>query len=356
MSGDNNNNNFKSILYNNSQKNKSAFIEKVIAESSNLCKLNQNGDKSAKKTGSFLDEEQLKQLAAIFSNIPLDTIRQTNERFQLENYRNKSGLNGWQKRPQPPQTARRLNTTERVKTSRTLNALKSHGHEAALAASRALSSDKKRSGMNSSMTTLSTDTNGTASNLSMSSQIVIHVCDEAKRLKQDFMCPRDLLVKEMKYFSYNLNINVSNSTSGSGSGGAHAHSTVPASALSKKNLDEIDISVHCDINIFDWLMRYVKRNHPFLIEKTIASPANNGLDSNNNNNNCEIKMVNGIIKSYEPKLEVNNCVSILLSSDFLIMGELVDKCIVFIAENLEAVLQIQCVLNGKFYHTNLLSS
>ena len=67
-------------------------------------------------------------------------------------------------------------------------------------------------------------------------------------------------------------------------------------------------------------------------------------------------MVNGIIKSYEPKLEVNNCVSILLSSDFLIMGELVDKCIVFIAENLEAVLQIQCVLNGKFYHTNLLSS
>jgi len=28
------------------------------------------------------------------------------------------------------------------------------------------------------------------------------------------------------------------------------------------------------------------------------------------------------------------------------MGELVDKCIVFIAEHLEAVLQIQCVLNG----------
>ena len=29
------------------------------------------------------------------------------------------------------------------------------------------------------------------------------------------------------------------------------------------------------------------------------------------------------------------------------MTELVDKCIVFIAENLESVLQIQCVLNGK---------
>lgn len=73
-------------------------------------------------------------------------------------------------------------------------------------------------------------------------------------------------------------------------------------------------------------------------------------------------IVNGVIKSYEPKLEINNCVSILLSSDFLIMTELVDKCIVFIAENLESVLQIQCVLNGKadrtnnlLYHSNILT-
>ena len=120
-------------------------------------------------------------------------------------------------------------------------------------AERAASSDKKKSksGLTSSMTTLSTESNGTLPNLTNSSQIVIHVCDEAKRLKQDFMCPRDLLVKEMKYFSYNLNINVNNSNGS----GAHAHSSIPTSALSKKNLDEIDISVHCDINIFDWLMR-----------------------------------------------------------------------------------------------------
>lgn len=151
------------------------------------------------------------------------------------------------------------------------------------------------------------------------------------------MCPRDLLVKEMKYFSYNLNINVNNTNSNAG---AHAHSSIPTSALSKKNLDEIDISVHCDINIFDWLMRYVKRNHPFLIEKTIASPPEKG-------DTADIKIINGVVKTYEPKLEINNCVSILLSSDFLIMGELVDKCIIFIAEHLESVLQIQCVLNGK---------
>jgi len=27
-------------------------------------------------------------------------------------------------------------------------------------------------------------------------------------------------------------------------------------------LDDIDISVHCDINIFDWLMKYVHKKEP----------------------------------------------------------------------------------------------
>ena len=31
--------------------------------------------------------------------------------------------------------------------------------------------------------------------------MTIHVCDEGKSLKQDFHCPRDLLVQEMKYFA-----------------------------------------------------------------------------------------------------------------------------------------------------------
>ena len=25
--------------------------------------------------------------------------------------------------------------------------------------------------------------------------------------------------------------------------------------------DEVDISVHCDVDIFDWLMKYVHRKH-----------------------------------------------------------------------------------------------
>lgn len=65
--------------------------------------------------------------------------------------------------------------------------------------------------------------------------MVIHVCDEAKNLKQDFMCPRDLLINEMRYFAEYLSVD-------------------------PQRWEEVDISVHCDVQIFDWLMNYVKRH------------------------------------------------------------------------------------------------
>jgi Domain of unknown function (DUF3342) len=53
-------------------------------------------------------------------------------------------------------------------------------------------------------------------------------------VKQDFTCPRDLLVHEMRYFAEYL-------------------------STDSQRMEEVDISVHCDIQIFDWLMKYVKR-------------------------------------------------------------------------------------------------
>lgn len=70
---------------------------------------------------------------------------------------------------------------------------------------------------------------------SCSPNMVIHVCDETKNLKQDFTCPRDLLVKEMRYFAEYLSVD-------------------------PQRWEEVDISVHCDVQIFDWLMNYVRRN------------------------------------------------------------------------------------------------
>ena len=54
-------------------------------------------------------------------------------------------------------------------------------------------------------------------------------------VKQDFLCPRDLLVSEMKYFAEYL-------------------------SLEPQRWEEVDISVHCDVQIFDWLMKYVRRD------------------------------------------------------------------------------------------------
>ena len=50
-------------------------------------------------------------------------------------------------------------------------------------------------------------------------------------VKKDFMCPREILVREMHYFAEYL------------------------SSSDTQLWDEVDISVHCDVPVFDWLMR-----------------------------------------------------------------------------------------------------
>ena len=49
-------------------------------------------------------------------------------------------------------------------------------------------------------------------------------------VKRDFHCPRGVLVREMRYFSEYLSSDA-------------------------QLWDEVDISVHCDIPVFEWLMR-----------------------------------------------------------------------------------------------------
>ena len=74
-----------------------------------------------------------------------------------------------------------------------------------------------------------------------------------------------------------------------------------------KNIDDIDISVHCDINIFDWLMRFVHKK--------------------------------------EPKLEVKNSISILISSDFLQMEGLVEESVRFVAKHLNEIISLPIDMN-----------
>ncbi|XP_022085885.1 uncharacterized protein KIAA1841 homolog [Acanthaster planci] len=120
--------------------------------------------------------------------------------------------------------------------------------------------------------------------------MVIHVCDEAKNVKKDFTCPRDLLVTEMRYFAEYLSSDT-------------------------QRWEEVDISVHCDVQIFDWLMCYVKRNCP------------------------------GSQTRQTPNLEASNVISILISSDFLKMDSLVNECIDFCHKNMSAIVATPCNMN-----------
>ncbi|XP_077138851.1 SANT and BTB domain regulator of class switch recombination isoform X2 [Ranitomeya variabilis] len=120
--------------------------------------------------------------------------------------------------------------------------------------------------------------------------MVIHVCDEAKNLREDFMCPRDLLISEMKYFAEYLSTDA-------------------------QRWEEVDISVHCDVQIFNWLIKYVKRN----------SSEGDQLDV--------------------PKLEPGNVISILISSEFLKMDSLVEECIDFCHKNMSAIVATPCNMN-----------
>ena len=54
-------------------------------------------------------------------------------------------------------------------------------------------------------------------------------------VKQDFVCSRPLLAEEMLYFASYL------------------------SGQPSEDKAEVEISVHCDVAIFTWLMSYVKR-------------------------------------------------------------------------------------------------
>jgi hypothetical protein len=83
------------------------------------------------------------------------------------------------------------------------------------------------------------------------------------------------------------------------------------------SVDDIDISVHCDIKIFEWLMKYLKQK----------------------------ESDQKIVDESGPKLDIKNVISILISSDFLQMKGLVQECIDFVIDNLHDVVRLPIDMN-----------
>lgn len=83
------------------------------------------------------------------------------------------------------------------------------------------------------------------------------------------------------------------------------------------SVEDIDISVHCDIKIFEWLMKYLK------LKESMDAPKDEPI----------------------PKLDIKNVISILISSDFLQMKVLVQECIDFVIENIHDVVRLPIDMN-----------
>lgn len=111
--------------------------------------------------------------------------------------------------------------------------------------------------------------------------VLIHVFDEYRKTAKDFVCQRDLLLAKMEYFRTYLN--------------------------QSNEHDEIDISVHCDVEIFEWLVEYMQQSE----------------------------------HEWKPRITLENIASILVSSEFLQMQALVDECIRFITARMQEFLQLR---------------
>ncbi|CAG9815083.1 unnamed protein product [Phaedon cochleariae] len=112
------------------------------------------------------------------------------------------------------------------------------------------------------------------------SEVEIHVCDEVKSSKKTFFCNQKLLVAKMGYF---------------------------ADVTQGQRLEDMDISVHCDIGIFEWLMQWVKKDD--------------------------------LQEDDWPQLDAQCVIPILVSAAFLQMEPLLNDCLLFCHEHMNEILR-----------------
>ena len=74
-------------------------------------------------------------------------------------------------------------------------------------------------------------------------RIIIKVTDERKKINKNFEWKKSILLREMKYFEKHLK--------------------------SSDSAEDIDISVHWDVAIFEWLMNYIKERGTTLTKQNV---------------------------------------------------------------------------------------
>lgn len=169
-------------------------------------------------------------------------------------------------------------------------------------------------------------------NFKFKDSIMIHVIDDSKNEKRDFTFSRSLLVKYMKYFDRCLKKISDN--------------------------DEIDISIHCDAVIFEWLLNYIFAMEEYEKKQSEQEKFNRAV-GNSVSPNWQLKVhktqnengdtekdknsfANSAIMQYGgPKLDIKNAVTILIPAEFLKIDRLVRECLDFIGEHIEEISRVQ---------------
>lgn len=103
---------------------------------------------------------------------------------------------------------------------------------------------------------------------------------------------------------------------------------------STESTEDIDISVHWDVVIFEWLLNYIETDER-------AETGNETLKFYEvvvkDGDNFKVVPTN---KRGKPQFEIGNAISILISSDYLKMNKLVDECLDYFISNINDILRL----------------
>ena len=98
--------------------------------------------------------------------------------------------------------------------------------------------------------------------------------------------------------------------------------------------DDFDISVHCDVKIFEWLLLYIE------FKEKEANPRAKFYEVVDEPKDARRK---------KPEIRVEDVISILISAEYLRIPTLVEECLLFLKENINQVLlqplDLSCIQN-----------
>lgn len=164
---------------------------------------------------------------------------------------------------------------------------------------------------------------------------VIHVIDEAKKRQQDFKWSISKLLKHMKYFEKSIN--------------------------GWEDKIGLDISVHCDLETFEWLIKYIHLDTKQVLRMECATDTENEISNyesettaSSKNGDMNVLPMFDAISMYENTilrpvtnlcLNLSNIITLLVAAEYLKMDALKEDWVQFIGKYFEEIWKLKINMN-----------